>query len=85
MCLGERCGEPTQDAVIAWNEEEEVMVLTTELQGSRKGKMLEIMPVPSRPAVTKGDPKLFAKTMSILKSKQARPPRRFLASPPSWW
>ena len=76
--------EPIQKAVIAWNGREQIMVLITELKGSRKGQMMEIMPVPSRPTVTKGDPRLFAKTMDLFRSKQSRPARtvRSRGTPP---
>jgi len=65
--------EPSQKAVLAWNQKEQIMVLSTELKSSRKGKLLEIMPLPSRPKLSKGDADLFDKTLKLFRSKHNLP------------
>ena len=74
MKFGFSMEEPTQQAVIAWNGREQLMVLNTEQKGSRKAKLMEIMPVPSRPKVTKGDAGLFLSTMNLLRKKHGLEP-----------
>ncbi len=45
--------EPSQDALIAWNGEEEILVLSTELYASEKTKVLQVLPLPAEPEVKK--------------------------------
>ena len=66
--------EPTQKAVIAWNGSEQLMVLKTELKANRPGKLLEIMPLPGRPVVTKGDEHLFNRVLHLFRTKHGLPP-----------
>jgi hypothetical protein len=47
--------EPTQRALMAWNGEEEILVLSTDLRASSATKVLEVMPFPTEPRVKKGD------------------------------
>lgn len=61
--------EPAQNAVVAWNGREEVLVLTTNLSASRPTKVLEVLPLPSEPVVTKGDATLFAKFNNLILSE----------------
>ena len=58
--------EPAQNAVIAWNGREEILVLTTDLSATRPTKVLEVLPLPSEPVVTKGDGTLFAKFNNLI-------------------
>ena len=58
--------EPAQNAVIAWNGHEEILVLTTDLSATRPTKVLEVLPLPSEPVVTKGDGTLFAKFNNLI-------------------
>lgn len=51
--------EPKQQAVIAWNGNEQILVLSTDLHASEATKVLEVMPLPSEPAVRGGDIELF--------------------------
>lgn len=41
--------EPGQKAIIAWNEEEEIMILSTDVHATNDTFVLEIMPLPSNP------------------------------------
>lgn len=61
--------EPTQRALIAWNGEEEILILSTDLRASRATKVLEVMPFPSEPTVTKGDVSVFQRAVALINSK----------------
>jgi len=50
---GIRIFEPSQDALIAWNGEEEILILSTELYASEKTKVLQVLPLPAEPEVKK--------------------------------
>jgi len=58
--------EPAQNAVIAWNGREEILVLTTDLKASKPTKVLEVLPLPSEPVVTRGDSTIFAKFNDLI-------------------
>ena len=58
--------EPAQNAVIAWNGKEEILVLTTDLKASKPTKVLEVLPLPSEPVVTRGDGSIFAKFNNLI-------------------
>lgn len=45
--------EPAQNAVIAWNGDHELLYLATDLRASRPTKVLEVLPLPSKPAITR--------------------------------
>jgi hypothetical protein len=66
---GTRVFEPSQNAIIAWNGREEVMLLATELRASAKTKVLEVMPVPSKPSVTKGEFRSFVLANNLIRWK----------------
>ncbi|RLI76242.1 hypothetical protein DRO97_01250 [Archaeoglobales archaeon] len=57
--------EKSQNAIIAWNGEKEVLILYTNLVG--KGRFLEVIPLPSKPEVKKGDLDSFRKVVKIAK------------------
>ena len=61
--------EPTQRALIAWNGEEEILVLSTDLRASRATKVLEVMPFPAEPRVKKGDVGVFQRAVKLINSK----------------
>lgn len=65
--------ERTQRALIAWNGEEEILLLSTDLRASRATKVLEVMPFPAEPRVTKGDVAVFRRAVRLINSKIARP------------
>jgi hypothetical protein len=66
--------EPTQRALIAWNGEEEILLLSTDLRASRATKVLEVMPFPAEPRVAKGDVAVFQRAVQLINSKTYRPP-----------
>ena len=47
--------EPGQKALIAFNGEEEVLYLSTDLRASAKTKVVELVPFPSKPKVSEAD------------------------------
>ncbi len=46
--------EPGQKAILGWCRGEEVLILATELRASQPTEVLEIMPFPSAPAISRG-------------------------------
>lgn len=64
--------EPEQRALIAWNGQEEILVLSTDLQASEPTKVLEVLPLPSEPQVKKADPSLFYRATLFINRKLAR-------------
>ena len=46
--------EPGQKAIIGWNGEEEVLILSIDVSSSVDTKAIEIVPLPSAPKITKG-------------------------------
>ncbi len=65
--------EPNQNALIAFDGNEEILYLTTDLSASHPSKVLEVLPLPSEPKVTKGDPKTLRDAVQLLNSKLMPP------------
>lgn len=61
--------EPTQRAMIAWNGKEEILLLSTDLKASEATKVLEVIPLPAEPKVTKGDVEVFQKATALINKK----------------
>jgi hypothetical protein len=61
--------EPLQKAAIAWNGDEEILILSTDLKSSKPTKVLEVLPLPAEPVVTKGDNKIFGKLQALAFAK----------------
>jgi len=61
--------EPNQRAMIAWNGEEEILVLSTDLRASAPTKVLEVFPFPAEPVVTEGNIELFANATELINEK----------------
>jgi hypothetical protein len=66
---GVKVFEPTQRAMICWNGEEEILLLTTDLHASSPTKVLEVMPFPTEPKATKGDAEVFRKATDLINRK----------------
>ncbi len=64
--------EPNQRAVIGWNGTEEVLLLSTELFSNKATKILEVIPLPAEPKVTRGDIKVFAALTTIINKEIAQ-------------
>ena len=67
---GVRISEPEQDAIIAWNGKEQLLYLQTTLSASEDTKVLELMPLPSKPTVEASDVGVFKRCAFLL----PRPP-----------
>jgi hypothetical protein len=63
--------EPRQRAMLAWNGEEEILLLSTDLAASESTMVLEVLPLPSEPVVKKGDVGVFAKATELINRKIA--------------
>jgi hypothetical protein len=61
--------EPNQRALIAWNGDEEILVLSTDLRVSQPTKVLEVMPFPTEPSVTNADVTVFQRAVGMINSK----------------
>jgi hypothetical protein len=61
--------EPNQNAIIAFDGDEEILYLSTNLRAERSAKVLEVLPLPSQPKVTEGDIKTLHDTVAVLNSK----------------
>src|SRR4030043_1417531 len=61
-----RIFEPNQRAMIAWNGEEEILLLTTDIYASESTMVLEVLPLPSEPEVKEGDTETFAKAIALI-------------------
>ncbi len=66
---GVRLFEPNQRAAVAFNGEEEVLLLSTDLRASEKTKILEVLPLPAEPKVSKGDVELFSKATALINAR----------------
>ncbi len=64
--------EPNQRALIAWNGEEEILILSTDLRGSQPTKVLEVMPFPTEPTVTNADVTVFHRAVNLINTKLKR-------------
>lgn len=69
---GVRLFEPNQRAVIAFNGKEEILLLSTDLRASAPTKVLEVLPLPSEPKVSKGDLELFKKATDLINKRLVR-------------
>ncbi len=58
--------EPTQDAIIAWNGKEQLLYLQTTLGASQETKVLEVMPLPSKPTVEATGMEVFHRCQALL-------------------
>jgi hypothetical protein len=61
--------EPNQRAMIAWNGDEEILLLSTDVSASESTTVLEVLPLPSEPQVKKGDLETFRKATDLINSK----------------
>ncbi|MBI3922682.1 MAG: DUF2330 domain-containing protein, partial [Armatimonadetes bacterium] len=58
--------EPNQRAIIAWNESEEILLLSADIRASEKTQVLKVIPFPSEPEVKEGDMASFEKAITII-------------------
>ncbi len=58
--------EPNQRAMIAWNGDEQILLLTTDIYASESTMVLEVLPLPSEPEVKEGDTETFSKAIALI-------------------
>ena len=58
---------PGQKAIIAWNGEEEILILSTDVRASSNSQVLELLPLPSEPEIEKGDFASFEQVDKLIK------------------
>lgn len=61
--------EPVQQALLAWNGQEELLLLTTDVRASTEVEVLEFMPLPSEPKVEQGDRDLMRRATSLINQR----------------
>lgn len=61
--------EPGQRAIILWNGDEEILLLSTEIKTSQPVSLLEVIPLPSEPTVKLGDFETFKAMQQLLIQK----------------
>jgi hypothetical protein len=72
---GVKVFEPNQRAMIAWNGVEEILLLSMDLKVSAATQVLEVLPLPSEPAVKKGDVETFRRATALINKKIRKIPR----------
>jgi len=58
---------PGQKAIIAWDGEEEILILSTDVRASSNSQVLELLPLPSEPEIEKGDFASFEQVDKLIK------------------
>jgi len=58
--------EPGQKAILAWNGHEEIMILSTDVSSSQQTLVLEILPLPSKPAMEAGSFQSFEEIQNMI-------------------
>ncbi len=62
--------EPRQRAIILWNGEEEILLLSTDQKASEASWILEVIPLPGRPEVRLGSFETFEKAQRLAVEKR---------------
>jgi len=57
--------EPGQKAIIAWSGSKEILILSTDVYADESTKVLEVLPLPSKPVVKDGNFKSFEVVQKI--------------------
>ena len=60
--------ETAQKAIIAWNGTHEALILSTDVSSSNESEVVEIMPLPSNPAISKGETRSFGEVTALVNS-----------------
>ena len=70
---GVRMFKPNQRAMIAWSGSKEILLLSTDMRASEATQVLEVVPLPSEPKVTKGDVETFRRATALINRKIHKP------------
>ena len=60
--------ESGQNAIIAWNGTREMLILSSDVKSSQESKVIEFLPLPSNPSVSKGKTSSFDKIVDLVGS-----------------
>ena len=61
--------ESAQNAIVAWNGKEEIIILSNDIESNAKAMNLRIVPLPSNPIVKEGSFETFSKLKEIMNKK----------------
>lgn len=61
--------EPQQRAIILWNGQEEILLLSTDQRATQRSSVLEVIPLPGRPEVRLGSFETFMKAQQLVVEK----------------
>ena len=64
--ISERVSESGQKAIIAWNGTHEILILSTDVSSSNESEVIELMPLPSNPTISKGENQSFLKIEELV-------------------
>lgn len=64
--LREYVYETGQKAIIAWNGTDEILILSTDVSSGKETTVIELMPLPSNPVITKGENQSFSKVTELV-------------------
>ena len=62
--------EPKQRAIILWDGQEEILLLSTDQRATRASAVLEVIPLPSRPTVRLGSFQTFENAQALMIEKR---------------
>jgi Uncharacterized protein conserved in bacteria (DUF2330) len=62
----EYVAEAQQKAIIAWNGTDEVLMLSTDVRSSNESEVIEIMPLPSNPSISRGSIDSFSNVTNVI-------------------
>ena len=71
--------EPVQRAFIGFNGHEEILILSTDLRASKATKVLEVLPLPSKPKISKASIDIFEKADFLFRKKLAEQTRSVMS------
>lgn len=63
--------KPHQRALIAWNGSEQLMIMSNDIRASKNTKVLEILPLPSKPTVEAADVEIFRQATNVITTRLA--------------
>lgn len=57
--------EPSQKAILAWNGNEQITILTTDMSVSKPTQVLQVMPFPAEPKIDRAEVAIFSEISSL--------------------
>ena len=76
---GVNLDQSAQNAIVAWNGEEEIIILSTDIKSNATATALEVLPLPSNPSeITEGSFESFGKIVEIMNEKIEAKREQFL-------